>query len=71
LNASEGYKGSLEWQTMQDLYKVDLDSFFSFDSEMTYSTPAPERPYEEEAYEPEEYPEETYEEPEEEEEEEW
>ena len=30
LNASEGHKGSLEWQTMQDLYKVDLDSFFSF-----------------------------------------
>jgi hypothetical protein len=45
---------------MQDLYKVDLDSFFSFDSEMTYSTPAPERPYEEEEYEEEE----TYEEPE-------
>jgi hypothetical protein len=60
LSASEEYKGSLEWQTMQDLYKVDLDSFFSFDSEMTYSTPAPERPYEEEEYEEEE----TYEEPE-------
>lgn len=69
LNASEGHKGSLEWQTMQDLYKVDLESFFSFDSEMTYSTPAPERPYEEEGYEPEEYPEEAYEEPEEGEEE--
>jgi hypothetical protein len=60
LNASEEYKGSLEWQTMQDLYKVDLDSFFSFDSEMTYTTPAPERPYEEEEYEEEE----SYEEPE-------
>ncbi|MGD8435765.1 MAG: type VI secretion system protein IglI family protein [Syntrophobacterales bacterium] len=60
LNASEEHKGTLEWQTMQDLYKVDLDSFFSFDSEMTYSTPAPERPYEEEEYEEEE----TYEEPE-------
>lgn len=69
LNAFEGNKGSLEWQTMQDLYKVDLDSFFSFDAEMTYSTPAPERPYEEEGYETEEYPEETYEEPEEGEEE--
>lgn len=69
LNAFEEYKGSLEWQTMQDLYKVDLDSFFSFDSEMTYSTPAPERPYEEAAHEPEAYPEESYEEPEESEEE--
>jgi hypothetical protein len=65
LSASEEHKGTLEWQTMQDLYKVDLDSFFSFDSEMTYSTPAPERPYEEEEYEEEE----TYEEPEESEEE--
>jgi len=69
LNASEDYKGSLEWQTMQDLYKVDLDSFFSLDSEMTYSTPAPERQYEEEGHEPEEHEEESYEEPEESEEE--
>jgi len=60
LNASEEHKGSLEWQTMQDLYRVDLDSFFSFDSEMTYTTPAPERGHEEEEYEEEE----TYEEPE-------
>ena len=65
LNASEEHKGTLEWQTMQDLYKVDLDSFFSFDSEMTYTTPAPERGHEEEEYEEEE----TYEEPEESEEE--
>jgi hypothetical protein len=64
LNASEEHKGTLEWQTMQDLYRVDLDSFFSLDSEMTYSTPAPERPHEEEDYEREEYEEETHEEPE-------
>ena len=64
LNASEEHKGSLEWQTMQDLYKVDLDSFFSFDSEMTYTTPAPERGYEDEGYQDEENEEETYEEPE-------
>lgn len=65
LNASEEHKGTLEWQTMQDLYKVDLDSFFSLDSEMTYSTSPVERPYEEEEYEEEE----SYEEPEESEEE--
>jgi hypothetical protein len=62
LNASEEYKGSLEWQTMQDLYKVDLDSFFSLDSEMTYTTPAPEQGYEDESYQSEEHEEETYEE---------
>jgi hypothetical protein len=65
ISAFEGYKGSVEWQTMQDLYKVDLDSFVSLDSEMSYSTPAPERAYEEEGYEPEEYEEEeSHEEPE-------
>ena len=66
ISAFEGYKGSVEWQTMQDLYKVDLDSFVSLDSEMSYSTSAPERAYEEEGYEPEEYEEEeeSYEEPE-------
>lgn len=69
ISAFEEYKGSVEWQTMQDLYKVDLDSFVSLDSEMSYSTPAPGRAYEEEGYEPEEYEEETYEEPEEGEEE--
>jgi len=70
ISAFEEYKGSVEWQTMQDLYKVDLDSFVSLDSEMSYSTPAPERAYEDEAYEPEEYEEEeSYEEPEESEEE--
>jgi hypothetical protein len=69
ISAFEEYKGSVEWQTMQDLYKVDLDSFVSLDSEMSYSTPAPERAYEEEGYEPEDYGEESYEEPEESEEE--
>jgi hypothetical protein len=69
ISAFEEYKGSVEWQTMQDLYKVDLDSFVSLDSEMSYSTPAPERAYEEEGYEPEDYGEESYEEPEEGEEE--
>jgi len=69
ISAFEEYKGSVEWQTMQDLYKVDLDSFVSLDSEMSYSAPAPERAYEEEGYEPEEYGEESYEEPEESEEE--
>ena len=69
INASEEYKGSLEWQTMQDLYKVDLDSFFSLDSEMTYTTPAPERGFEDEGYQHEEHEEETYAEPEESEEE--
>jgi hypothetical protein len=74
ISAFEGYKGSVEWQTMQDLYKVDLDSFVSLDSEMSYSTPAPERAPGDEGYEPEEYEEEeSYEEPEESEEpeEEW
>jgi len=70
ISAFEEYKGSVEWQTMQDLYKVDLDSFVSLDSETSYSTPTPERAYEEEGYEPEEYEEEeSYEEPEESEEE--
>ena len=69
LNASEEHKGTLEWQTMQDLYKVDLDSFFSLDSEMTYTTPAPEREYEDDGNQREEYEEETYPEPEESEEE--
>jgi len=42
---------------------VDLDSFVSLDSEMSYSTSPPERAYEEEGYESEEYEEEeTYEE---------
>ena len=74
ISAFEGHKGSVEWQTMQDLYKVDLESFVSLDSEMSYSTPAPERAHEDEGYEPEEYEEEeSYEEPEESEEpeEEW
>jgi hypothetical protein len=70
ISAFEEYKGSVEWLTMQDLYKVDLDSFVSLDSEMSYSTPPPERTYEEEGYESEEYEEEeSYEEPEEKEEE--
>ncbi len=62
ISAFEEYKGSVEWQTMQDLYKVDLDSFVSLDAEMSYSTPAPERAYEDEGDEPEEYEEETHEE---------
>ncbi len=69
ISAFEEYKGSVEWQTMQDLYKVDLDSFFSLDSEMTYTTPAPEREYEDDGNQREEYEEETYPEPEESEEE--
>jgi len=67
ISAFDEHKGSVEWLTMEDLYKVDLDSFVSLDSEMSYSTPAPERAYEEEeeGYESEEYEEEeTYEEPE-------
>jgi hypothetical protein len=65
ISAFEEYKGSVEWQTMQDLYKVDLDSFVSLDSEMSYSAPARERAYEDEGYEPEEYEEEeSHEEPE-------
>jgi hypothetical protein len=64
ISGFDEHKGSVEWLTMQDLYKVDLDSFVSLDSEMSYSTPAPERAYEEEeGYESEEYEEEeSYEE---------
>jgi hypothetical protein len=71
ISAFEEYKGSVEWLTMQDLYKVDLDSFVSLDSEMRYSTPTPERAYEEEGYEPEGDEEEESHEEAEEKEEEW
>jgi hypothetical protein len=61
LTAFGEHKGSVEWQTMEDLYKVDLDSFVSLDSDIQFSSPpAPgEYPggegYEEEGYsEPEE-----------------
>ena len=33
LASYEEYKGSVGWQAMEELYKVDLDSFLSFDSE--------------------------------------
>ena len=53
---------------MKDLYKVDLDSFVSLDSETTYSSsPAAEKsPEEDEDYEGEEYEEESYDDSEEE-----
>jgi hypothetical protein len=71
--AFEENKGSVEWQTMQDLYKVDLDSFVSLDAEITYSSsPAEQADYEEdeegEEYEDEE---EMYGEPDESEEDEY
>jgi hypothetical protein len=64
ISGFEEYKGSVVWQTMQDLYKVDLESFVSLDSEMPSSSSPAERTYEEEEYE-----EESYEEPDESEEE--
>jgi hypothetical protein len=67
LTAFEQYKGSVEWQTMQDLYKVDLESFVSLDSETTYSaSPGGEEYPGEEDHESEEYEEEGYDESEEE-----
>ncbi len=68
ITAFEENKGSVEWQTMKDLYKVDLDSFVSLDSETTYSSsPAAEKsPEEDEDYEGEEYEEESYDDSEEE-----
>ena len=38
ISGFEEYKGSVVWQTMQDLYKVDLESFVSLDSEMSSSS---------------------------------
>jgi hypothetical protein len=58
-------RGSVEWQTMEDLYKVDLDSFVAFDSDVQFSSTPAEREYHGE----EEYEEETHAEPEESEEE--
>jgi hypothetical protein len=59
ISTYEEYKRSVEWQTLQDLYKVDLDSFVALDSEIVYSsTPAPESyPEEEAGHEEEMYPE--------------
>ena len=46
-----------QWQTMQDLYKVDLDSFVGLDADMTLSSfpseggyPAGDSGHEEEPY---------------------
>ena len=56
LTAFEEYKGSAQWQTMQDLYKVDLDSFVGLDADMTLSSlpsggyPAEDLGDEEESY---------------------
>ena len=58
-------RGSVEWQTMEDLYKVDLDSFVALDSDVQFSSTPAEREYHGE----EEYEEETHAEPEESEEE--
>jgi len=62
LTAFEDYKGSVEWQTMQDLYRVDLDSFVSFDSEISYSSTPSDRtsPEEGQAYESEDDEDETH-----------
>jgi len=60
ISGFDEYKGSVVWQTMQDLYKVDLESFVSLDSEMSSSSSPAERSYEEREYEEEE----SYEEPE-------
>ena len=53
----EEYKGSAQWQTMQDLYKVDLDSFVGLDADLTLSSfpseggyPAGDSGHEEEPY---------------------
>ncbi|MBW2579564.1 MAG: hypothetical protein JRD00_01180 [Deltaproteobacteria bacterium] len=48
-------RGSVEWQTMEDLYKVDLDSFVALDSDVQFSSTPAEREYQGE----EEYEEET------------
>jgi hypothetical protein len=58
-------KGSVEWQTMEDLYKVDLDSFVALDSAVQFSSAPAEREY----YGEEGYEEEAHSEPEESEEE--
>jgi hypothetical protein len=54
ISGFDEHKGSVEWLTMQDLYKVDLESFVSLDSEMSSSSSPAERAYEEEEYEEEE-----------------
>jgi hypothetical protein len=55
------HKGSVEWQTMQDLYKVDLEGFVSLDADIQFSSPPARGEYHrEEEYEEEE----SYEEPE-------
>jgi hypothetical protein len=37
LLAFEEHKGSPEWQSLQELYKVDLDSFVAFDADIDFS----------------------------------
>lgn len=37
LVAFEEYKGSPGWQSLQELYKVDLDSFVAFDADIDFS----------------------------------
>lgn len=41
LASYEEQKQTVEWKCMKDLYKVDIDSFVSFDSDINYSTPMP------------------------------
>jgi len=45
LLAFEEYKRSPEWQSLQELYKVDLDSFVAFDADIDFSaSPVPSAP---------------------------
>ncbi|NJL59953.1 MAG: hypothetical protein HC887_10240 [Desulfobacteraceae bacterium] len=37
----EQYKGTVEWMALQELYKVDLESFVGFDSDIQFSSPQP------------------------------
>ncbi|QTA81216.1 Lipase-like domain-containing protein [Desulfonema limicola] len=38
LIAHEQHKGSVEWMALQELYKVDLESFVGFDAEIQFSS---------------------------------
>ncbi len=68
LVAFEEHKNSVEWQAMQELYKVDLESFVNFDSEAVnlgasgvtggYEEPEPDE-HEDMSEEEETYPEES------------
>lgn len=50
-------RGSVEWQTMEDLYKVDLEGFVSLDADIQFSSPPARGEYHgEEEYEEEGYP---------------